>query len=677
MENNSKSSTRLPCVIFLSIFLANAAAQAQEKSGRHTFDKVDMAPMSALQLGDAALVSPQVLKQLSAQTAQAAELSSGDHRVEVLLYPINRPEDQVSINKSLRKRLGVEPGKANISLRLLSPSERTLEPLETEIRIKAHTGSPEKWPGIVLGAPHGDCDMFTGEIVAETTELSGVPSVCAYGSRISFLGRWIDVNRPLQRRPNASSYGILPYRDWTDEASAIFYKYRENVLHVGEQANQAEGAVPLNLYLDFHGHDLSVKTKNGKSLYRNVFECMARGFNLQEVRLLKTAFDKCVAAEYGDDAPPSYWGNLPEDREYEFAGIPTTFFYSGSGARVYGVLASNVASRGIHIESPDSMRIESSQRIRTARVLSNYLKILRDEILPSSLSRQTVIPPQVADNNPEKWASVPAGEFSQGAPEGEGWSIERPQHWVNLSSYEMRTTEVTCGEFVQFINRAIKDGKAQIQDAQVFSKIDGQLWCALWPKAPLSMLKLEANQASKSNGITWRDGRQHHPVNNVTWFGAMAMAKANNTSLPTEAQWEKAAGWDAKSRRAFRTGMSLPQFGPIVQASLMNSGNESENYLVPSTCPVGYFSESKSPVGCFDMSGNVWEWTTDWLASYEETNKVSHDPTGPVEGSMKVIRGGAWDTERSTATPSFRLGVRPDQTLPNVGFRLARSPAVD
>lgn len=666
--NTPKNIVYLLSISCLVLILVSTPVRAEGNTAQ--FNSVEMAPLSAVSLGDVALVSSKVLKRLGVRTSHAAELSSGEHRIEVLLYPIDRPEDQISMKKSLRDRLGIQPGEAKVLLRLLDPSEQTLEAMESEIRFEPHAGTPEQWPGIVVGAPHGDCDMFTGEIVERTTKLCGVPSVCAYGSRITFLGRWIDVNRPLQRRPNPTSYGILSYRDWTEEATAIFMKFRGNVLQVVKQSDLAAGAVPARLYLDFHGHDLSVKAADGERIYRNVFECMARGFNQEEVRALKVAYDQCVQEEYGDEAPPSYWGNLPEDREYEFAGLPASFYYSGLGGRVYGTLASNLARRAVHIESPDSMRMDPAHRPRTARVLSHFLQVIRDEILPKSLARQSVVPPASTDNRSEEWAKVAAGDFLQGAPKGEGWSVEWPQHWVDLSAYEMRTTEVTCGEFAAFINGALAAGQAEIRDDEVYDKTTGKRWCLLWPKGVLSMLRQENGK------ITWREGRENHPVNYVTWHGAMAMAKATGTSLPTEAQWEKAAGWEAKTRRPYRTGMSLPRFWPEVQAAMMNSGHASENYVAPSTSPVGSFSESRSPVGCYDMSGNVWEWTTDWFGSYADTSAPLRDPIGPTEGSMKVVRGGGWDTERSTATPSFRLGVSPDQTLPNVGFRLSR-PSTD
>ena len=201
------------------------------------FTRVDMAPLSALQLGDAALVAPEVLDRLDAAPGRAAMLSSVSQEREVLLYPINRSSETVSIKRSLRDELGVVPGEATIELRLLDASESRLEPIDRPIRIDSQEGEPSLWPGFALGAPHGDCDLHTGDVVARTTRLCGVPSVCAYGSRISYLGRWIDVNRPLQRRPRPTDYGVLPYRDWTDEAIAIFTTFRDRALRVGTRPN--------------------------------------------------------------------------------------------------------------------------------------------------------------------------------------------------------------------------------------------------------------------------------------------------------------------------------------------------------------------------------------------------------------------------------------------------------
>ena len=513
------------CVLVLLIVLS-VGAYAESPVEQHTFNRAEMVPMNALSLGDAALVAPDLLKRWGVETGQAAELISGDRRVEVLLFPIDRPDDQISLRKSLRDRLGVKPGKATVALRLLKPEESTLPPLEWNIRIEGHEGAPTRWPGIVLGAPHSDCDMYTGEIVEQTTRQFGIPSVCAYGGRIAYLGRWIDVNRPLQRRPNADSYGILPYRDWTDDAWAVFSKYRDQVLHVGRQPDRAEGSVPLDLYLDFHGHDLTVTAEDGKKIYRSVFECMARGFTRKEVRVLKREFDRCVEAEYGDEAPPSYWGNLLEDRNYEVAGRPATFYYSGLGARVYGTLASYISRRAIHIESPDLVRIPAANRPKTARVLGNFLQAVRDQILRESLDRQCIPPPATPGKIAEPWVAIPAGDFRMGAPDGEGWSIEWPQHWVKLSAYQMAATEVTCGEYARFVNEALYDGDAVLQGQKVYGSDEHRLWCVLWPEGNLAMLERTGDQ------VRWREGREHHPVNYVTWYGAEAMARASGARLP-------------------------------------------------------------------------------------------------------------------------------------------------
>jgi formylglycine-generating enzyme required for sulfatase activity len=71
------------------------------------------------------------------------------------------------------------------------------------------------------------------------------------------------------------------------------------------------------------------------------------------------------------------------------------------------------------------------------------------------------------------------------------------------------------------------------------------------------------------------------------------------------------------------------------------------------------------------MAGNVWEWTADWYdAAYYRTSPVQ-DPTGPSQGSLKVMRGGCWVSGESTLRTSCRKPSLSASWAPNVGFRCA------
>jgi formylglycine-generating enzyme required for sulfatase activity len=74
--------------------------------------------------------------------------------------------------------------------------------------------------------------------------------------------------------------------------------------------------------------------------------------------------------------------------------------------------------------------------------------------------------------------------------------------------------------------------------------------------------------------------------------------------------------------------------------------------------------------GLHDMSGNVWEWCTDWHAPYDLN--VVRDPTGPADGSKRVFRGGGWGMIAYGTRCASRDGLWPYYAYYFIGFRLAR-----
>lgn len=125
------------------------------------------------------------------------------------------------------------------------------------------------------------------------------------------------------------------------------------------------------------------------------------------------------------------------------------------------------------------------------------------------------------------------------------------------------------------------------------------------------------------------------PVEYVSWDDAQLFIERLNElgigrfRLPTEAEWEYAcrAGTDTRFYWGNDPGKWI-----INQYAWANSRS------FASTHPVG--EKKPNAWGLYDMSGNVWEWTSDWSAPYSDTNKT--DPQGPEEGTRKVFRGGSW-----------------------------------
>ena len=190
------------------------------------------------------------------------------------------------------------------------------------------------------------------------------------------------------------------------------------------------------------------------------------------------------------------------------------------------------------------------------------------ESTPAEVQDDTAPAPKrvEAGINPKDGAEmvwVPAGEFLMGSTDDEGVRDERPQRKVYLDGYWMYKTEVTVAQYRKFCEATNRE----------------------MPEAP-----------------EW-GWKEDHPVVNVSWHDAVDYAKWAGASLPTEAQWEKAArGTD---------GRVFPWGNEWDAGACANS----VSWSLKGTKPVGSCPAGASPYGCVDMAGNAWEWCADWYLS--------------------------------------------------------------
>jgi formylglycine-generating enzyme required for sulfatase activity len=164
----------------------------------------------------------------------------------------------------------------------------------------------------------------------------------------------------------------------------------------------------------------------------------------------------------------------------------------------------------------------------------------------------------------------------------------------------------------------------------------------------------------------------NRPVEQVSWnmiAGAGGFMAQTGMRLPTEAEWEYA--YRAGTTAAFHGSVSYPDGtdndSVVGQIAWFDQNASSQ------TRPVG--GKAANGFGLHDMSGGVWEWVGDWYGAFAAGPQT--DPIGSSDGSNRVLRGGAWDSNVTYVLRSSARGANvPGFNNRNLGFRIARSPYV-
>ena len=328
-------------------------------------------------------------------------------------------------------------------------------------------------------------------------------------------------------------------------------------------------------------------------------------------------------------------------------------------------------------------------------------------LLNQSCKNQTQIKKEEQISQIPGMVWIPGGIYDMGASDSDRMvlSHEKPKHTVKVDGFYMDETEVTNAQFSKFIKatnyittaerpvdwdlikQQLPPGTLKPHDSLL---LPGSL---LFKKTKESVPNLyDFSQWWRwTNGANWKqpegkgssiDGKDNHPVVHVSYEDAMAYCNWAGRRLPTEAEWEFAARGGKRDKIYF--------WGDLTDklSSYVNSW-EGE-FPVDNTQADGF--EKSAPVktyppngyGLYEISGNVWEWTSDWYSSqyykYCKENSITNNPKGPNEAfnpnnpyiDERVIRGGSFLCNASYCASyrvSSRMATDPSTSLEHLGFR--------
>jgi len=252
---------------------------------------------------------------------------------------------------------------------------------------------------------------------------------------------------------------------------------------------------------------------------------------------------------------------------------------------------------------------------------------------------------------------IKGGSFILGATD-EPWAYDNElvPHEVELKPFFIDRTPVTNGAFADFVgHKGYRSAKHWSPEGWAWRERNDVVAPLYW-------------ELGKDGWERVRFGRREpvpldEPVQHVSWHEADAFARWAGKRLPTEAEWERAAGWDE------RRGKSRYPWGREWTGFEANLGHHRF-----SPAPAGSYAAGVSPSRVVQLIGDVWEWTSSYFLPYPGFLSFPNPEHSEVffGEEYRVLRGGSWATGGLTARTSFRNWDLPTQRDLFAGFRCAR-----
>lgn len=256
-------------------------------------------------------------------------------------------------------------------------------------------------------------------------------------------------------------------------------------------------------------------------------------------------------------------------------------------------------------------------------------------------------------------ARVPGGTYPIGTLDrSTAYDNERPSFAVELAPFQIDVTPVTNQAFSRFVDEGgyeraefwTEGGQAWLRDSRASCPMYWERVDETWHVRVMDRIGEVVPDA---------------PVCHITYWEAEAYARFVGKRLPTEFEWEVAASWDPASE----TALAFPWGDRAASSTLANVDG-----LSFGTAPVGAYRENVSPLGCYGMIGDVWEWTSSDFVAYPGFEMFPYAEYSELffGEDYKVLRGGSWATRSGAIRNTFRNWDYPMRRQIFSGLRCAR-----
>ena len=276
--------------------------------------------------------------------------------------------------------------------------------------------------------------------------------------------------------------------------------------------------------------------------------------------------------------------------------------------------------------------------------------LLAEQYLPVRKNKKSI-----QENKQKEFVKIKGGIFEMGYNGKEfSYDIELPEHKTYLEDYEIGIFPITNREYLEFMNDGgYETYKYWLSDG--WEKVKSNNW-----ESPMYWEKID-DEWHVRDFLGIRKINPNEPVCHVSYYEADAYCKWAGKRLPTEAEWEKAACWNEtkQEKTIFPWGNNSPT---------EENCNLLESYHWGCT-EIGTYPSGKSPSGCEQMIGDVWEWTSSEFVGYPGFKTGFDEYNDKWFTNQKVLRGGSFGTPKMSIRGSYRNFFRLDERWLFSGFR--------